>query len=123
MESWGIEVIRVYTAPAVGGRRVLVDRLWPRGVSKERAAIDDWAKDLAPSPELRSWYDHEVERFDEFSRRYRLELEQESAQIKLAELAKLVKTTKLYLVTATTDVQHSSAAILRQVLVSRGDRP
>ena len=123
MESWGIEVIRVYTAPAVGGRRVLVDRLWPRGVSKERAAIDDWAKDLAPSPELRSWYDHEVERFDEFSRRYRLELEQESAQIKLAELAKLVKTTKLYLVTATTDVQHSSAAILRQVLVSRGNRP
>lgn len=67
---------RIYDAPEkTDGYRVLVDRLWPRGVSKERAALDAWRKDLAPSPKLRVWFGHEAGKFTEFSRRYRQELE------------------------------------------------
>jgi DNA-3-methyladenine glycosylase len=67
---------RVYDEPAPDdGYRVLVDRLWPRGVSRERARLDEWAKDIAPSDELRRWYGHDPEKFDEFARRYRDELD------------------------------------------------
>lgn len=70
-----IRIKRVYDAPAGDdGYRVLVDRLWPRGISKERAALDDWWKDIAPSPELRKWFGHEPERFAEFAEKYRAEL-------------------------------------------------
>lgn len=69
-------VKRIYEPVAEGdGYRVLLDRLWPRGVSKERAALDEWAKELAPSNELRKWFGHEPEKFDEFSKRYIAELE------------------------------------------------
>ncbi|MDR5701072.1 DUF488 domain-containing protein [Agromyces aerolatus] len=71
---------RVYEpAQASDGYRVLVDRLWPRGVSKARAALDEWAKDVAPSPELRSEWHHHRERFDEFAARYRVELDENPA--------------------------------------------
>ena len=70
-----IRIKRVYDAPAGDdGYRVLVDRLWPRGISKERAVLDDWWKDIAPSPELRKWFGHEPERFAEFAEKYRAEL-------------------------------------------------
>lgn len=70
-----IRIKRVYDAPAADdGFRVLVDRLWPRGISKERAALGDWWKDIAPSPELRKWFGHKAERFAEFSEKYRAEL-------------------------------------------------
>jgi uncharacterized protein YeaO (DUF488 family) len=65
---------RVYEDPQPKGYRVLVDRLWPRGLTKEKAALDDWAKDLAPSPALRAWYGHDPDRWPEFRKRYRAEL-------------------------------------------------
>lgn len=75
-----ITVKRVYEQPEdTDGLRVLVDRLWPRGVSKERAAVDLWSKDVAPSPELRRWFGHDPERFSEFSARYEDELASSSA--------------------------------------------
>ena len=70
-----VQVRRVYDPPeANDGQRVLVDRLWPRGVSKERAHLDDWCKDIAPSNELRKWYGHDLDRYAEFARRDRAEL-------------------------------------------------
>ena len=70
-----IQIKRIYEAAvADDGFRVLVDRLWPRGISKERAALDDWWKDIAPSPELRTWFGHKEERFAEFAEKYRTEL-------------------------------------------------
>ena len=70
--SYTINLQRAYEPPNPdGGRRFLVDRLWPRGVRKADAAIDEWLKDAAPTTELRRWYGHEVSRFDEFARRYR----------------------------------------------------
>lgn len=71
-----LRIKRIYDAPeATDGYRILVDRLWPRGVSKERAALDLWLKDIAPSPDLRTWFGHKPDRFDEFIERYRLELQ------------------------------------------------
>jgi uncharacterized protein YeaO (DUF488 family) len=79
-ERVGFVIKRVYDpAVAADGYRVLVDRLWPRGVSKARAALDEWAKDVAPSPELRSEWHHHRERFDEFAARYRAELDTNGA--------------------------------------------
>lgn len=70
-----IQIKRIYeSAAADDGFRVLVDRLWPRGISKDRAALDDWWKDIAPSPELRTWFGHKEERFAEFAEKYRAEL-------------------------------------------------
>ena len=76
-----IRIKRIYDPPAPSdGIRILIDRLWPRGLRKEDAAIDVWAKDLAPSHELRRWFAHEVEKFEEFTRRYRLELDSSTAE-------------------------------------------
>lgn len=75
MMSAKIQIKRIYEAAAADdGFRVLVDRLWPRGISKDRAALDDWWKDIAPSPELRTWFGHKEERFAEFAEKYRVEL-------------------------------------------------
>jgi uncharacterized protein YeaO (DUF488 family) len=77
-----VKLKRAYELPAAGdGTRILVDRLWPRGVKKAAAAIDMWAKDIAPSTELRQWFGHETDRWDEFRRRYVAELEQKSDRI------------------------------------------
>ena len=79
-----IQIKRIYDQPAkTDGFRVLVDRLWPRGVSKEKAAIDEWLKNIAPSPELRKWFDHKPERFEEFSTRYTDELSNNPAVEKI----------------------------------------
>ncbi len=98
------------------GVRVLVDRLWPRGMSKARARIDEWCKLVAPSTELRRWYGHDPELFTEFGRRYREELgsgEQESA---LAHLAELAQGRTLTLLTASKDPAISEAAVLAELL-------
>lgn len=92
---------RIYDAPSPSdGKRVLVDRIWPRGVSKARAALDDWMKDIAPSPELRTWFNHLPERMDEFARRYVHELETDPAKQRaaaaLGEMAKEGDVTLLY---------------------------
>jgi uncharacterized protein YeaO (DUF488 family) len=97
---------------ATDGARVLVDRLWPRGLSKERADLDEWCKDIAPSAELRRWYGHDPERFDEFAHRYRVELaDPERAEV-LRHLRGLAQAGPLTLLTATKDPSISEAAVL-----------
>jgi uncharacterized protein YeaO (DUF488 family) len=100
------------------GRRVLVDRLWPRGVSKAKAALDEWPKDIAPSTELRRWYGHDVERFDEFARRYRAELQQIPGCAEVDRLVLLGRTAPVMLLTATRDIEHSGAGVLLDELMN-----
>ena len=104
---------RVYDDPSPeDGRRVLVDRIWPRGLAKAKAGIDQWAKDVAPSTELRRWYGHDPARFEEFRRRYRAELAEPQRQAALRQLQELARSGPLTLVTATRDIDHSQAAVL-----------
>jgi uncharacterized protein YeaO (DUF488 family) len=115
-----IEVRRVYDdVPARGVHRVLVDRLWPRGVAKAAAPVDEWAKDVAPSTELRRWYGHDPSKFAEFARRYRAELRREPARGALASLRSRGSVGRVALVTATKDVEHSGARVLCDVLKGR----
>jgi uncharacterized protein YeaO (DUF488 family)/DNA-binding MarR family transcriptional regulator len=112
-----VAIARVYDEPKPGSRAVLVDRLWPRGVSKHDAPFEEWAKDVAPSPELRKWYGHVPERFAEFARRYRDELTRPSMIDALERLRVQAQSARaLVLVTATKDLEHSGAAVLRDVL-------
>ncbi len=100
------------------GNRVLVDRIWPRGLSKERADLDEWCKTVAPSTELRKWYGHDPERFQEFSRRYRAELKETERKEALAHLRDMAKRRNLTLLTATKDTDISEAAVLAQLIGS-----
>jgi uncharacterized protein YeaO (DUF488 family) len=97
--------------------RVLVDRLWPRGIAKAEASLDEWAKDLAPSTELRRWYGHDAARFEEFARRYRAELTRAPAVEAVAGLRSIARDRSVTLVTGTRDVEHSGARVLLDVLV------
>ncbi len=111
-----VQVERVYDAPTPERYRILVDRLWPRGVTKERAALDAWVRDLAPSTDLRRWYGHEPSRFEEFARRYRAELAAPEATATLDEIRTTARRRSVALVTATRDVEHSGAVVLQAVL-------
>lgn len=113
-----VRVLRVYDDPgrAPGEHRVLVDRLWPRGVRKEALDYDEWPKELTPSSALRAWYGHDPERFGEFSGRYRGELDQLPAAPTVARLRDLTSRQQVVLLTATRDVEHSGAAVLAAVL-------
>jgi uncharacterized protein YeaO (DUF488 family) len=114
------EVRRVYDHfSARGVHRVLVDRLWPRGIAKADAPIDEWAKEVAPSTELRRWYGHDPVKFEEFARRYRHELTEVPAKAALAQLRAVAKNRPVVLVTATRDVAHSGATVLQRVLARR----
>jgi uncharacterized protein YeaO (DUF488 family) len=111
---------RVYDQPeASDGRRVLVDRLWPRGLAKQAAHIDEWLKAVAPSDELRRWYDHDPAKFDEFRRRYDDELREPERAEALAHLRELAASGPVTLLTATRDLEHSQAADLAQRLRPR----
>lgn len=114
-----VAIVRVYGDPGRAGDeyRVLVDRLWPRGKTQAAVDADEWAKDVTPTPELRQWYAHEVTRFDEFARRYRDELADEAPRAIIDRLAALSAERPLVLLTASRDVEHSSAEVLRAVLV------
>jgi uncharacterized protein YeaO (DUF488 family) len=112
-----IQLKRAYDEPATNdGTRVLVDRLWPRGLSKERAALDLWLKEVAPSAELRTWYGHAPERWEEFRRRHQEELRASPAREALARLRGLARAGTVTLITAARDSEHSDAAVLREVL-------
>jgi uncharacterized protein YeaO (DUF488 family) len=112
-----VAVHRIYDQPASDdGIRVLVDRVWPRGIRKETAAIDEWVKDVAPSTELRKWYGHRPERFAQFEARYRDELATPAGRTALDHLRTLAQRNALTLVTATKDVDHSQAAVLARLL-------
>lgn len=111
---------RVYDeAAASDGRRVLVDRLWPRGLSKEKAHLDEWLKAVAPSDELRRWYGHEPSRFAEFSRRYRAELKEPERAGALRHLRDEARSGPVTLLTATRDLEHSEAEVLARQLRAR----
>lgn len=108
---------RVYDEPDVSdGMRVLVDRLWPRGLSKERARVDVWLKEIAPSNELRKWFGHDPEKFAEFRRRYETELASEQGQEELKKLRELAKHGTITILFAAHDSEHSNAAVLRDLL-------
>lgn len=109
-----ISVKRVYESPASSdGKRVLVDRIWPRGMTKEKAKIDLWLKEVAPSTDLRKWFGHDPERWSEFRKRYRAELKNNPA---LAELRKMAHQGKLTLVYAARDEERNNALVLRDII-------
>jgi uncharacterized protein YeaO (DUF488 family) len=95
---------------------VLVDRIWPRGVKKQKASLDEWCKQVAPSTELRTWYGHDPERFEEFTRRYREELTEPERAEALAHLHGLAETRTLTLLTASKAADISEAAVLVRLL-------
>jgi uncharacterized protein YeaO (DUF488 family) len=112
-----VQVRRAYDSPQPDdGIRVLVDRLWPRGLSKERADLDEWCKEVAPSTELRKWYGHDPERFDEFARRYRAELDEPDRAAALTELRQLAAKGRLTLLTAAKRSDISEATVLADLL-------
>jgi len=113
-----IRIKRTYDPPARSdGRRVLVERLWPRGMKKKSLAADAWMKEVAPSTELRKWFDHRVERWEEFRRRYRSELDDNPAAWEpIAEAAKAGSLTLLY---SAHDTEHNGAVVLRDYLADR----
>lgn len=112
-----VRVARVYDSLAgLDGERILVDRIWPRGVKKTDLHLDGWPKELAPSTALRKWYGHEPERFEEFRRRYLTELGQPERAKVLDELRALAARRPLILLTATKDADHSQAVVLAALL-------
>jgi uncharacterized protein YeaO (DUF488 family) len=114
-----MHIKRVYDPPARDdGMRILIDRLWPRGVSKDVLKLDAWAKDLAPSHELRRWYGHRPEHFAEFRRRYLAELK--VLPERLDELRAAVRGRTVTLLTATRELDLSHATVLREVLRGKG---
>ncbi|GAB3358197.1 DUF488 domain-containing protein [Amycolatopsis echigonensis] len=119
MSKRQVHVRRVYDAPeSADGSRVLVDRLWPRGLSKDRAHLDDWLKQISPSTELRKWYAHDPDRYGEFAKRYRAELEEPERAEALDHLRALAKKGPLTLLTATKRSDISEAAVLADLLRS-----
>lgn len=114
-----VHVARIYDrADDTTGKRVLVDGMWPRGVRKDAARLDDWVKEVAPSTELRKWFGHDPARFEEFARRYRDELDTETGRQALDRLRAVAGGGSMTLLTATRDVEHSQARVLADLLSS-----
>lgn len=112
-----VRLSRVYAEPSPqDGLRVLVDRIWPRGLSRQAAHVDEWFKDVAPSKELRVWYGYDPDKYTEFRRRYRAELAEPERGAALERLRELVRERPMTLVTATKDIEHSQAAVLAERL-------
>jgi uncharacterized protein YeaO (DUF488 family) len=116
-----VRLKRAYERPApADGTRILVDRLWPRGVTKAAAAIDQWVKDLAPSTDLRKWFGHDPARWQEFRRRYAAELRERAGEIRaLRDQAKRGPVTLVY---SAHDEAHNDAVVLRDILLGRAPR-
>lgn len=109
-----IELKRVYEQPAAAdGQRILVDRLWPRGVSKDKARVDHWLKEVGPSTALRQWFGHDPAKWTEFRARYRAELRGSAAFAELQARARQGRTTLVY---AAKDEQHNNAVVLKEML-------
>jgi uncharacterized protein YeaO (DUF488 family) len=112
-----LRTARVYDAPEPGdGTRVLVDRLWPRGIAKAGAPFDLWLKEIAPSTELRHWYNHQPEHYAEFVKRYQRELEEPGPKEALGELRKLAKAGPVTLLTATRELELSHLSMLAELV-------
>ncbi len=116
--SHNVKLKRAYAAPAADdGKRILIDRLWPRGISKAEAALDQWMKEIAPSTELRQWFGHDPAKWEEFRLRYSEELADKAPL--LEELRALARAGPITLVYSAHDEEHNDAVVLRDVL--RGD--
>jgi uncharacterized protein YeaO (DUF488 family) len=114
----GVRTKRIYDPPGpADGYRVLIDRLWPRGVSRERARIDEWARDLAPSDGLRKWFGHDHERFQEFRKRYRHELRDHAER--LETLRRRASRGPVTIVYAAHDEKHNNAAVFAELVHGR----
>ena len=110
-----IKLKRVYETPSKGdGLRILVERLWPRGITKERASVDLWLKEVAPGIELRKWFGHDPAKWEQFCKRYRVELEQRKDAVNL--LKQKSKEGTITLVYAARDEKHNSAGALKEIL-------
>jgi len=121
VRSSNVQLKRAYEAAAAGdGQRILVDRLWPRGISKDEARLDDWMKDIAPSADLRTWFGHDPERWAEFRRRYRAELK-DNAPL-LGDLRRRARKGRITLVYAARDEAHNDAVVLRDAILDRPDQ-
>jgi uncharacterized protein YeaO (DUF488 family) len=117
-QSVSIAIKRAYDPPAAkDGLRILIDRLWPRGVTKAKLKLDAWPRALSPSTDLRKWYGHEASRFAEFRRRYRAELAEHKDE--LAALRTWIDGRAATLITATRELELSHAAVLRQMLSAK----
>lgn len=117
--AFDIRLKRAYETPSSSdGKRILVERLWPRGVTKDGAALDDWMKEIAPSADLRKWYGHEPERWPEFQKRYKKELTGNQARVE--ELCSLCTAGPVTLIFAAKDEAHNSAVVLKAVLERLG---
>lgn len=115
-----VRLKRAYEPPErTDGIRILVDRLWPRGVSKSEAGLDEWIKEIAPSAELRTWFGHDPGRWDEFRRRYRAELARHSDLLK--NLRRRAREGPITLVYSARDEIHNDAVVLRNVILGRAD--
>lgn len=113
-----VRIKRVYEAPAKeDGFRVLIDHLWPRGVKKEAAAIDEWLKDIAPSTDLRKWFSHDPNKWDEFRGRYFMELDKNRETV--AKLAKKMKAETVTLVYASKEERFNNAVALKEYVETR----
>lgn len=119
MRSPDVVVTRIYDQPEPDRYRVLIDGLWPRGIARADAPIDEWRRDIAPSNELRRWYRHDPSRFPAFAQRYRAELAEPPRAAALTDLRSLARTRPLALVTATKAVDVSHAAVLAELLGSQ----
>lgn len=115
-----VRLKRAYEPPErMDGTRILIDRLWPRGVSKSEAGLDEWIKEIAPSAELRTWFGHDPGRWDEFRRRYRAELARHSDLLK--NLRRRAREGPITLVYSARDEIHNDAVVLRNVILGRAD--
>ncbi len=113
----GLRTKRAYEpAEPADGYRVLIDRLWPRGVTKEAAHLDEWARDLGPSTELRRWFGHDPERWDEFRTRYRQELAEPAKARMLDDLAERAREGRVTVVYGARDEEHNQAVVLKEML-------
>jgi len=116
-----IQLKRIYEDPSEDdGYRVLVDRLWPRGVSKDAARLDEWCKDIAPSSELRKWFDHDPEKFKDFAKRYKTELAGRKEVV--ASLLDITQHQRLTLLYAAKDEEHNHAIVLKEFLNTYSDK-
>ena len=119
VSAGNVKLKRAYEPPAADdGTRILIDRLWPRGITKERAAIDQWMKDISPSTKLRQWFGHDPSRWDEFRRRYATEVHQYPEL--LDQLRSLARKGPITLVYSASDEAHNDAVALRHVILGRG---
>jgi uncharacterized protein YeaO (DUF488 family) len=112
-----LRIKRVYEKKlASDGKRIYVDRLWPRGLTKEEAAIDEWIKEISPSDDLRRWFGHEPGRYEEFRGRYLKELDNPEKQAQLKRIAAMAEQTDVTLVYSAKDSEHNNAVVLADLI-------